>query len=140
MKYFVKLTRDKNGVVVTCRDLPAMNSVGTDVDDALLEAVDGIQTALGLLIDDRREIPEPSKAKRGEHAVELPALAVAKIGLYNAMRSKGINRAKLASLLGVHLEQVARLLDPCHKSKLDQVEAALKAVGYRMDIRVLEAA
>lgn len=140
MKYPVKLQHlGDEEIMVTCPDLPAMTSVGSGESDALRQAVDGISSALQILIDDRQAIPEPSTAKRGMKLVELPPLAVAKVGLYKAMLRHGIRKSELARRLDVHLPQIDRLIDLRHKSKLDQVQAALEAVGYRMEIKVLAA-
>lgn len=140
MKYPVRLKHlGDDDIMVTCPDLPAMTSIGTGEVDALQEAVDGLCSALQILIADRQAIPQPSAAKRGMKLVELPPLAVAKIGLYNAMLQHGIRKSELARRLHVHLPQIDRLIDLRHQSKLEQVQAALEAVGYRMEIRVLAA-
>jgi antitoxin HicB len=47
-----------------------------------------------------------------------------------------MRKADLARLLGVHMPQVDRLLDLRHRPKLEQVEAALNAVGYRIELAV----
>jgi antitoxin HicB len=44
-----------------------------------------------------------------------------------------MRKADLARLLGVHMPQVDRLLDLRHRSKLEQADAALNAVGYRIE-------
>jgi len=61
---------------------------------------------------------------------------VAKVGLYQAMISKGLRKADLMRLLGVHGPQVDRLLSLTHKSKLEQVEEALARLGYRVLVSV----
>lgn len=136
MKYPVKLTRASKVVLVTSPDLPEFSSVGDSVEEALREAVDGIETALQMYVQDRRDIPAPSACKRGQRWVELPPLAVAKLGLYRAMRAHGLRKADLARRLGMHMPQVDRLLDLRHRSKLEQVETALHAVGYRIELTV----
>ena len=72
--------------------------------------------------------------------VALPALSVAKIGLYRAMREEGLGKAELARRLGRHLPQVDRILDLGHASRLDQVEAALHALGRELSVEVARAA
>lgn len=136
MKYPVKLTRADGVVMVTCPDLPEFSSVGDTDDEALREAVDGLETTLQMYMQDRRDIPTPSERKRGQRLVDLPPLAVAKLGLYRAMQARQLRKADLARLLGVHLPQVDRLLDLRHSSKLEQVDAALNAVGYRIELAV----
>ena len=52
------------------------------------------------------------------------------------MREEGIRKTELARRLGWHLPQVDRLLDLDRASRLDQVEAALGALGLRLDVNV----
>lgn len=136
MHYPVKITKTEPGYWVQCRDLPEMNSVGDTLEEALREAVDGIASTLQGYMNDRRPIPEPTARRRGEVDVSLPALDVAKVGLYQAMLVKGMRKADLARLLGVHAPQVDRLLSLLHKSKLEQVEDALAKLGYRVNVSV----
>lgn len=72
-KYAVKLTADKNdgGYVVTCRDLPEVITQGETIEDAAAEAADALEEAIAARIDDGREIPAPSAAKR--RAANWPA-------------------------------------------------------------------
>ena len=136
MQYAIKLTFADGAYIASCRDLPALNSVGDTQAEALRESVDALALAIQGYIDDRRQIPQPSERKRGEYWVALPALDVAKIGLYEAMRAKGMRKSDLARLLHVHAPQVDRLLSLAHQSKLEQVEDALARLGYRMDVLV----
>lgn len=136
MQYPVKLTHADDVVMATCPDLPEFASVGDTMEDALREAVDGIETTLQLYMQERRAIPTPSAPKRGQRLVILPPLAVAKLGLYQAMQAKHMRKADLARLLDMHMPQIDRLLDLRHSSKLEQVEAALNAVGYRIELAV----
>lgn len=137
MRYAIKLTEADGAFVATCRDLPAFNSVGDSKEEALRESVDALVLALQSYIDARKPIPAATEKKRGEHWVELPALNVAKIGLHQAMLEKGVRKADLGTLMGLFGPQVDRLLNLNHKSKLDQVEAALARIGYRMDLSVV---
>jgi antitoxin HicB len=136
MRYAVKLTEANGVYVASCRDLPAFNSVGDSVEEALIESADAIALVLQWHIDERTPIPAPTEKKRGEHWVELPALDVAKVGLYQAMMAKGLRKADLVRILGVHGPQVDRLLSLVHKSKLEQVEDALARLGYRVSLSV----
>ncbi|HMH67243.1 MAG TPA: type II toxin-antitoxin system HicB family antitoxin [Pinirhizobacter sp.] len=136
MRYAVKIVKDGGAYVATCRDLPAFNSVGDSLAEALQESIDAIALVLQWHMDHREPLPRPSDKKRGEFWVSLPALDVAKIGLYEAMRSRGLRKSSLARKLGVHAPQVDRLLSLTHKSKLDQVEAALAVLGYRVNVSV----
>jgi antitoxin HicB len=140
MQYAIKLEDLGGEFMATCRDVPEFATVADDVEGALLASVEAMQVALSGYVDDRRAIPEPSKAKRGEYLVPLPVLTVAKLGLFSAMLAQGVNKAKLARDLGVHSPQVDRLLDLTHGSKIEAIEHALWLLGRRMELCVLEAA
>jgi antitoxin HicB len=68
--------------------------------------------------------------------VELPMLTYLKAGLYMISRSAGVTRAELARRMGVHREQVDRLFRLGHKSRLDQIEAAAKALGIDISVAI----
>jgi antitoxin HicB len=135
MRYAVALTPDDNGsVLVTVPDVPEAITFGEDRDDALLRAVEAIETALMAKMEAREAIAEP-KAK-GLVYVDIPALSAAKIALYRAMQEQGIGKAALARRLDVALPQIDRLLNLNHHSRLDAVERALESVGRRLHIIV----
>ena len=90
-------------------------------------------------MEDRRAIPIPSAVKRGPH-IALPALSESKLALYSAMRAGRITKTELAKRLDCHLPQIDRLLDLCHGSRLDQLEAAFRALGKQLTIEILDAA
>lgn len=141
LRYPVKLSRDTNHtILVDVPDIPEAHTFGDDEDEALMHAVDAIETALMMYIEDRREIPAASPGKRGMRLVTLPALTEAKLALYHAMRAKKVGKAELARRLNCHLPQIDRLLDLAHSSRLEQLEAAFRALGKQLDIRISEAA
>lgn len=136
MRYAIKLIPADDVFLVSCRDLPGVNSVGDTVEEALRESEDAIALMLQWYMDKRQPMPVASAKKRGEYWVALPALDIAKIGLYQAMQEQGLRKADLVRLLGVHGPQVDRLLSLLHKSKLEQVESALDKLGYRVTLSV----
>jgi antitoxin HicB len=141
LQYPVKLSRDTNGsILVEFPDVPTAHTFGEDEDEALMHAVDALETALSMYINDRRDIPQPLAIKRRGKFVTLPALTEAKLALYSAMRTQRVGKAELARRLNWHLPKVDRLLDLLHSSRLDQLEAAFRALGKRISIIVEEAA
>jgi len=141
LRYPVRLSRDSNGtVLVDVPDIPEAQTFGQDREEALLRAVDAIETALMGYIEDRERIPIPRSSVKSKNAVTLPALTQAKIALYSAMRAGKIGKAELARRLNCHLPQIDRLLDLNHASRLDQLEAAFRALGKRLEIHISEAA
>lgn len=134
--YPVTLTPDGDTVLVAFADVPEALTFGADEDEALLQAVDALETALSFYMDARKPLPAPSKAKRGQHTVRPSALEGAKLGVYQAMTEQGIKKSELARRLGWHMPQIDRLFDLRHASRLDQIEAAARALGKQLDVRV----
>jgi antitoxin HicB len=132
--YSVKLSKDTNGtILVDVPAIPQAHTFGEDREEALARAVDAIETALSMYVDDRREIPKPDAGPR-RTLVCLPALTEAKLILYQALRAQGIGKAELARRLNSHLPQIDRLLALDHASRLDQLEAAFRVLGKRLTI------
>ena len=141
LQYPAKLTRDTNNSIrVEFLDVPEAHTFGDDEDEALMHAVDALESALSLYIEDRRDIPKPSTTKRGFKLVTLPALSEAKVALYTAMRAGQVGKAELARRLNCHLPQVDRLLDLMHGSRLEHLEAAFRVLGKRLTVEIQDAA
>jgi hypothetical protein len=77
------------------------------------------------------EIPPPRKLRgKSRPVVGLPSvIADAKVELYIALRDAGMRKTELARRMGIHKQQVERLLDIDHSSRLDQLEPAFAAIG-----------
>jgi antitoxin HicB len=140
MRCAIRLSKDSNGTaLVDVPGIPEAHTFGDDRAEALARSVDAIETALMGYIADRRDIPQPDAKPRGT-AERLPALTEAKLALYQSMRSARVGKAELARRLNCHLPQIDRLLDLTHGSRLDQLEAALLAVGKQLTVEIHEAA
>ena len=134
--YPVILTPDDGTMLVTFPDVPEAITFGADTDEALMYAVDALESALSFYVDDRKPLPVPSKPKRGQKTVRPSALECAKLGVYQAMMEQGIRKSELARRLGWHMPQVDRLFDLRHASRLDQIEAAARALGRHIEVSV----
>jgi antitoxin HicB len=133
--YPVTLTPDGDTLLVTFVDVPEAITFGADEDEALLHGIDALETALSFYVDARKPLPQPS-APAGRPTVRPSALECAKLGVYQAMTEQGIRKAELARRLGWHLPQVDRLFDLGHASRFDQIEAAARALGRRIDVTI----
>jgi antitoxin HicB len=127
---------EEGGFVVTFPQVPEAITQGEDEDEALLNAVDALETALSFYIDAGRDLPHAGKVKRGQRVVIPSALACIKLALYQSMRDQGVKKSELARRLGWHMPQVDRLLDLNHASRLDQAEAALRSLGRTLEVKV----
>lgn len=141
LSYPVSLTKDDNDtLLVTSPDFPELATFGVDREDALSHAFDAVLTVIQGRMSDRRDIPAPSSAKRGQGLVKLTALMEAKLQLYRAMLKRNIRKAHLAKRLDVHAPQVDRLLDLGHDSRVDQLESAAQALDMKLEIKLVKAA
>jgi antitoxin HicB len=139
--YPAALTPDPDGgFTVTFRDVPEAITEGDTREEALLRAEDALESGLAMYIAAKETLPRPSEPEAGEAIVPLSALGMAKTALYEAMREQGVGRAELARRLRWHLPQINRVLDLCHASRMEQVEAALAALGLRLVVDVARAA
>lgn len=97
--YPVTLTPDGHTVLVTFADVPEAITFGADEEEALLQAVDALESGLSFYVDARKPLPAPSKAKRGQKTVRPGALEGAKLGLYQAMTAQGVRRKNPTAIL-----------------------------------------
>src|SRR5204862_1993124 len=130
-RYPVQLDPEDGGYVVTLPDIPFGATQGDDIAEALAQAEDFLEEGVLGMMAHGEDVPLPSPA-RGRPTVALPALTAAKLEAYRAMRAAGLNKKQLAERLGWQPSQVTRLFDGRHASRLDQIEAALKALGRRL--------
>jgi antitoxin HicB len=70
----------KRAIGVRFRDLPEAITSGTSRRDAMVQASDCLEEAIAGRISDGLAIPLPSRPKRGEALVTLPATILAFLG------------------------------------------------------------
>ena len=137
LAYPIHLEPDDNDTfLVTSPDFPELTTFGDDREEALARAVDALEEAIAARMYNRQDIPCPSQ---GADCVTLPALITAKVMLYQWMRNLGIGKAELARRLGWTLTQVDRAMDINHRSRLDDMDVALRAVGCQLTVTALSA-
>ena len=132
LAYPIVLEDDEDTLLATSLDFPELTTFGTDREDALARAADALEEAIAARIHDGRDIPPPSP---GRQVAVLPTLTAIKVMLYQEMREQGVGKAELARRLGWHLPQVDRILDIHHNSRMDQVDAAMGAMGRHLQVR-----
>ena len=137
--YPVTLTPDKKdgGFVVTFSDIPEAITQGETVEKALAMAKEALETAMEFYFEDNRGVPAPSKPKRGQQVVELAASLSAKVLLLNEMVTQNIRPAELARRLNTTPQEVNRLTNLRHITRIDGIAAALHALGKHLELRVV---
>lgn len=139
--YPVNFTPDVNGTIIAeFPDVPEAMTVGSDETNAVEWAQDALIVALTGYIEERRDIPPPSKAKKEQKLVHLPPQIAMKLAIYQSMRDQKVTHASLGECLGVDGRQVRRILDLDHNTTLSQLNAALKCLGKVIVIDIRDAA
>lgn len=136
LAYSIKLDRDDNDTfLVTCPALPEVSTFGENREDAVRRAEAAIEEAIAGRIATGKEIPETRITRRGPNIL-LPTLTALKVELYRTAKAERVTPAEMTRRLKWHREQVDRLFRLDHASRLDQIEAAFKVLGKRLDVDV----
>lgn len=139
--YPVNLKKQKDGsVLVSFPDVPEALTDGDSKADALTSASDCLIAALGAYVNDKRDIPKPSKPGKNQPTIVLSPLLSAKLALYQTMREARVTRVSLGKRLGVSEGTIRRLLNLDHRSHIGQIDAALATLGKRLVVEVQDAA
>jgi antitoxin HicB len=102
----------------------------------VMERAEGLLvTSLAIFVEEGRPIPEPSET-HGQPVIAVPALDAAKLALHDAMLEERISNIELGRRMGLNEKAVRRLRDPLHRSSIGKVEAALRALGRRLEVMV----
>ena len=137
MRLPVNIRRDTNGqFLVTFPDIPEAATTIDSEGDLEAMAVDALESALDIYFDTKRSVPLPSRVKRGQLSVNLPATAAAKAMLHNELLASGVKKAELARRMNIAAPNVERLFQARHATRFDTLEAAFAALGRRLEVTV----
>lgn len=140
IRYRVKLAADDNGtILVTAPDFPDVVTFGKNREDALHHAVGAFREIIAARIHDKEAIPAPSKIRAKDDFITLPVQTEMKVRMYESMRDAGVRKADLARKLNLHRQEIDRLLDFEHATRLDRIESAFAALGKQLKIEVADA-
>ena len=138
MQYPARFTSaSEGGFVVNFRDIPEAITQGDTIDEAMAMAEDVLVSAMDFYFEDRRSVPQPSAPKRGERLIELPMSVSAKVILLNELIATGVSNAELARRMGTRPQEVQRIVNLHHATKIDTIASALAAMGKRLDVRLV---
>jgi antitoxin HicB len=135
--YPVNLRKDGKFILATFPDIPEAITQGENRAHALEMAKEALEVSMDFYFEDQRPVPPPSRPKSGQAVVELPVSVAAKVLLLNEMLRQKVRPIDLARRIGTTKQEVNRLTDLRHATKIDRIDAALRALGKRL---VLDAA
>ncbi len=136
MRYPVIIEPDGSSFFISFPDIPEALTQSETFEQALAMGKDALETALEFYFEDERTVPLPSKPKRGQPVVELSPSLWAKVLLLNEMVLQHVRPADLARKLSIRPQEVTRLMQLKHTTKIDTISSAFAAMGKTLDFVV----
>jgi antitoxin HicB len=72
--YPIVLIKDGDSIIVEFLDVPEAITLGADEENALEWAQDALVVALSGYLDEKKDIPKPSKPKVNQRTIPLPPM------------------------------------------------------------------
>jgi len=120
LAYPANFKKDGKSFVVTFQDIPEAITQGKGMKEAMAMAKEGLASSMDFYFEDQRRIPAPSRPKRKQIMVELPAKLSAKVGLFNEeLRSAVLHSSKATPVQGSEPEEM-EMYDPPHPGEMVQ--------------------
>jgi antitoxin HicB len=138
LSYPARIARDGDGFLVSFPDIPEALTSGATREEALEMAADALTTAMDFYFQDRRAVPMPSARKRGQVLIDLPVSVAAKVLLLNEMIRQGTRNVDLARRMNVRPQEVNRLTDLHHPTKIDTISEALRSLGKKLELQIVD--
>ena len=135
MNYPYQIQKDGDGYLVTFLDIPEAVSYGYTEIEATEMAADALFQALGFYFDQARRIPMPSPAN-GKPFIELEVSTWIKVLLLNEMVAGGLSQAELARRMGKKCQEVTRIVNLKHTTKIDTLTAAFKVFNKQLEFSI----
>ena len=127
-------SNNEGGFIAKFRDVPEAITEAWDLEELKNNARDALISAIDFYIEDRKAFPVGSTVKSGEIAIELPASVVAKVLLLNTMVQANVRPIDLARKMKVKPQEVTRLTDIRHATKIDTIQQPIRALGKELVI------
>jgi antitoxin HicB len=137
MRYPAHLEPAKEGgFVVTFPDIPEAITQGDTEQAAVEMATDALITAMDFYFEDDRAVPMPSPVRKGLVPVALPPSVWAKVLLLNEMLAQGVSPAELARRMNARPQEITRVTNLEHPTKIDTLDQAFHALGKHLELKV----
>jgi antitoxin HicB len=122
----------EGGFIASFRDVPEAITEAWDLEELKTNARDALITAIDFYIEDGREFPSPSEFQTGDVAVDLPVSVTSKVLLLNTMVKLNVRPIDLARKMKIKPQEVTRITDIRHATKIDTIQNAFKALGKEL--------
>lgn len=132
MRYPINLEPCEGGYFVSFPDIPEALTQGDTREEALEMGLDALVTSFDFYFEDNRSVPAPGDIT-GDF-VEVPLSVAAKVMLLNVFVDAGLTQVELANRMGVKKQEVTRIFDLHHTTKIDTIQKAMSALGKRLEL------
>ncbi|CBG88359.1 antitoxin [Citrobacter rodentium] len=137
MRYPVNLIpAAEGGYVVSFPDIPEALTQGETRHQTLEAAQEALISAFEFYFEDNDPIPLPSPVGKTDDYVEIPLSVASKVLLLNAFLEARISQLELAKRIGRPKQEITRLFDLRHATKIDAVQAAARALGKELSLTI----
>jgi antitoxin HicB len=131
---------DRRGaIVVSFPDVPEAVTQGRSETDARAMAEEALGLVLLAYLKRGKPLPKPRARSRNLVEIAVAPDVAAKLAVLESFAAAGITKSELARRIGKDEKEVRRILDPKHPTKLPALTAALRALGKRLVVGVMEA-
>ncbi|MGL5948165.1 MAG: type II toxin-antitoxin system HicB family antitoxin [Aeromonas sp.] len=134
MRYKFIIEPDGDQFMATFPDIPEAVTGASSIEETIDLAEDVLLSSFDFYFEDGRSVPLPSQIASGDRFVIVPPSVVAKVLLLNTMLEQRVSKVELARKMGTRPQEVQRLVDLTHTTKIDRLEAALAALGRHLEI------
>lgn len=126
----------EGGATVVFRDLPEAITCGDNDEEVRAMARDVLELAVAERMDRGEDVPAASAPRPGDILVGLRPLLAAKAALHNMLKHSQTTKSDLARRLDVDEAVVRRMLQPRRATRIDNLAAALEALGGTLQVTV----
>lgn len=135
MQYPVMIEQDGNSFMASFPDIPEALTAGDSYAEALAEAQGALVTAFEFYFEDQRAVPEPSPID-GRDVVQVPLSIWVKVLVLNTMLEEKVTQSELAVRMGTRKQEMQRIIDLRHSTKIDTLASAMQAMGKSLTVSI----
>ena len=117
-------------------DMDWVITFGKTAKEIREQGTDALEVGVASYMNGGKDIPHPSRPKRGQLVFIMGPIMTAKAALYEAMREAGMSNVALGKKLGIAETEVRRLLSPRHNSKIERLDRALAVFGKHIVVQI----
>jgi len=135
MRYPVDVMPCSCGFLAFCPLIPEAEGHGETRESAIQACHDAVIASFETFFTQRQMIPLPSES--GADFIEIASSVVAKVLLLNAVLEHGISNTELANRLGLSRQEISRIFNLNHTTKIDTIQKALAVLDRQLLLIVL---